>query len=78
MKFIVSQGGPKVPSKAMVTASLGIGPGEEVGLGLTTALSIALPGVSPDGAEALVAKAPSGMPPFQCDPRQYGREIDPE
>ena len=57
MKFVASQGGPKVPSDATVTATVGIGPREEGGFGLTVALSIAVPGVSRGEAEALVAKA---------------------
>jgi hypothetical protein len=78
MKFIVSQGGPKVKSEAMITATLGIGPKEERGFGLTIALSIALPGVPPEEAEALFAKSPSGVPLFQRDPQQYRREFDLE
>ena len=57
MKFVASQGGPKVPSDAAVTATVGIGPREEGGFGLTIALSIAVPGVPRAEAEALVAKA---------------------
>jgi osmotically inducible protein OsmC len=34
MKFVASQGGPKVPSDATVTATVGIGPREEGGLRL--------------------------------------------
>ena len=57
MKFVASQGGPKVPVNATVTATVGIGPRDEGGFGLTIALSIALPGIPRDEAEALVAKA---------------------
>jgi lipoyl-dependent peroxiredoxin len=57
IKFVASQGGPKVPSDATVTATVGIGPREEGGFGLTVALSIAVPGVPRDEAETLVAKA---------------------
>jgi lipoyl-dependent peroxiredoxin len=55
MKFVASQGGPKVPSDATVTATVGIGPRE--GFGLPIAFSIASPGVPPGEVEALVAKA---------------------
>ena len=57
MKFVASQGGPKVPGDATVTATVGIGPRQEGGFGLTIALSIAVPGVPRGEAEALVAKA---------------------
>jgi len=45
MEFAASQGGPKVPSDAMVAATAGIGPREEGGFGLTIALSTAVPGL---------------------------------
>ena len=57
MKFVASQGGPKVPSDATVTSTVGIGPRAEGGFGLAIALSIALPDVPRAEAEALVAKA---------------------
>jgi len=57
MKFVASQGGPKVPVNATVTATVGIGPRDEGGFGLAIALSIALPDVTRAEAEALVAKA---------------------
>jgi lipoyl-dependent peroxiredoxin len=57
MKFVASQGGPKVPADATVTAAVGIGPRSEGGFGITVALEIALPGVERAAAEALVAKA---------------------
>jgi lipoyl-dependent peroxiredoxin len=53
MKFVASQGGPKVPAEASVTSTVGIGPRSEGGFGL----DIALPGLSRPDAEALVAKA---------------------
>ena len=40
-----------------MTATVGIGPREEGGFGLTIALSVAVPGVPRDEAETLVAKA---------------------
>jgi len=57
MKFVASQGGPKVPSNATVAATVGIGPRSEGGFGLDIALDISLPGVSKAEAQALVEKA---------------------
>ena len=57
MKFVASQGGPKVPADAKVTATVGIGPRSEGGFGLDVALEIALPGLARTEAEALVEKA---------------------
>lgn len=57
IKFVASQGGPKVPADATVTSTVGIGPRAEGGFGLEIALAVALPGVDHAEAEALVAKA---------------------
>jgi Ohr subfamily peroxiredoxin len=57
MKFVASQGGPKVPADASVTSTIGIGPRSEGGFGLEVALAVSLPGVPHAEAEALVAKA---------------------
>ena len=57
MKFVASQGVPKVPADATVTATVGIGPRSEGGFGLEISLEVALPGVPKAEAEALVAKA---------------------
>jgi len=57
MKFVASQGGPKVPADATVTANVGIGPRTEGGFGLDIALDVALPGLDRAAAEDLVAKA---------------------
>jgi lipoyl-dependent peroxiredoxin len=57
MKFVASQGGPKVPADATVTSTVGIGPRAEGGFGLDVALQVSLPGVPRAEAEALVAKA---------------------
>jgi Ohr subfamily peroxiredoxin len=57
MKFVASQGGPKVPADTKVTATVGIGPRSEGGFGLDIALEISLPGVPHAEAEALVEKA---------------------
>ena len=57
MKFVASQGGPKVPADTSVTSTVGIGPRSEGGFGLEIALDISLPGLAHADAEALVAKA---------------------
>src|ERR1700761_2366838 len=57
MKFVASQGGPKVPADTTVTATVGIGPRAEGGFGLDIGLEISLPGLAKADAEALVEKA---------------------
>ena len=57
MKFVASQGGPKVPADAAVTSTVGIGPRSEGGFGLAVELAVSLPGLSRADAEALVEKA---------------------
>ena len=57
MKFVASQGGPKVPADTTVTAEVGIGPRSEGGFGITVALEVKLPGLVRHDAEALVQKA---------------------
>jgi osmotically inducible protein OsmC len=57
MKFVASQGGPKVPADATVSSTVRIGPRSEGGFGLEMALAISLPGVDRAEAETLVAKA---------------------
>ena len=57
MQFVATQGGPKVPADATVTATVGIGPRAEGGFGLEVALAVRLPGLARAEAEALVEKA---------------------
>jgi len=57
MKFVASQGGPKVPADASVTSTVGIGPRAAGGFGLDIALDVSLPGLPRAEAEALVEKA---------------------
>ncbi len=57
MKFVATQGGPKVPQDTSVTATVGIGPRSAGGFGLDIAIEIALPGLSSANAQALVDKA---------------------
>jgi lipoyl-dependent peroxiredoxin len=57
MKFVASQGGPKVPNDATVTATVGIGPRSEGGFGLDIGLDVSLPGLPRADAEKLVDKA---------------------
>ena len=62
MKFVASQGGPKVPDDTTVTATVGIGPRSEGGFGIEVALAIATPGLDRAEAEALVEKAHQTCP----------------
>ena len=57
MKFVSSQGGPKVPADTKVKATIGIGPRSEGGFGITAGLDISLPGLSKEEAQTLVEKA---------------------
>src|SRR5262244_4035275 len=57
MKFVASQGGPKVPADTKVTATVGIGPRSEGGFGLDVALDISLPGLDKAEAQKLVDQA---------------------
>ena len=57
MKFVASQGGPKVPADASVTSTVGIGPRSAGGFGLDIELAVSLPGLPRADAEALVEKA---------------------
>ena len=57
MKFVASQGGPKVPADTGVTSTVGIGPRSEGGFGIDVQLDVSLPGMPRDEAEKLVEKA---------------------
>ena len=57
MKFVSSQGGPKVPADTKVSTTVGIGPRSEGGFGLDIQLDVSLPGLSKEEATALVEKA---------------------
>src|SRR4051794_37536749 len=57
MKFVGSQGGPKVPADVSVTSTVGIGPRSAGGFGLDVELAVSLPGLPRAEAEALVEKA---------------------
>jgi lipoyl-dependent peroxiredoxin len=57
MKFVGSQGGPKVPEGTSVTSTVGIGPRSEGGFGIDVEMEVALPGLDRAQAEALVEKA---------------------
>lgn len=48
---------PRIPEHATVTAKVGVGPTDERRFGLAITLSIQLPGIERDAAEALVADA---------------------
>ena len=62
MKFVASQGGPKVPADTTVTTTIGIGPRSEGGFGLDATLEISLPGMPRAEAQALVDKAEQVCP----------------
>ena len=57
MKFVSSQGGPKVPADVNVVATVGIGPRSEGGFGLEIALEVELPGLAEAEAEDLIERA---------------------
>src|SRR5262245_60798682 len=57
MKFVASQGGPKVPADTTGTATVGTGPRPGGALGLDGALGINRPGLSKADAQTLVDKA---------------------
>ena len=58
MKFVAQQDDTfKVPEDTTVNATVGIGPREAGGFGLTVALAVELPGVDRETAEGLVAAA---------------------
>jgi Ohr subfamily peroxiredoxin len=57
MKFVSSQGGPKVPDDVSVTAEVGIGPRAAGGFGLAVTLRVSLPGLDRAAAEKLVEDA---------------------
>ncbi|MXO49721.1 Ohr family peroxiredoxin [Erythrobacter gaetbuli] len=63
LKFVGSQGQfAQVPSNASVSATVGIGPRDDKGFGLTVSLEISLPGLELGKAEALVAEADTVCP----------------
>ncbi len=57
MKFVATQGGPKVPDNTSVTGTIGIGPRSEGGFGLDVELDISLPGLPRAEAQDLIEKA---------------------
>jgi lipoyl-dependent peroxiredoxin len=57
MKFVASQGGPKVPNDTTVTSTVGIGPRSEGGFGIDVQLDVSLPGLERAQAQELVDKA---------------------
>jgi osmotically inducible protein OsmC len=61
MKFIAMQEKIKVPENASITGVVGFGP-IPTGFGIEVELKIALPGMSPSEAKALVDKAHRACP----------------
>jgi osmotically inducible protein OsmC len=57
LKVAGQQAKVKIPSETEVTATVGIGPREKGGFGITADLVISLPGLDRSAAEALVAAA---------------------
>lgn len=57
LKVAGQQAKVKIPADTTVTATVGIGPRTEGGFGITADLSVSLPGVDRETAEALVAAA---------------------
>ena len=70
MKFVASQGGPKVPADASVTSTVGIGPRSDGGFGLDIELDVSLPGLAARGRGSAGGEGPSGVPLLQRHPRQ--------
>ncbi|WCT76177.1 organic hydroperoxide resistance protein [Novosphingobium humi] len=64
MKFAATQDKtlPRVPSDASVRATVGIGPRDDKGFGLTVELAVTLPGVDRAAGEALIAEADTICP----------------
>lgn len=57
MKFVATQGGPKVPDDTSVTGTVGIGPRSEGGFGLDIDLAVSVPGLERAKAQWLVEQA---------------------
>ena len=57
IRFVASEGGPAAPPDAAVTATVGVGPRSQGGFGFDIGLDIALPGVAPEDAQAMVQRA---------------------
>ena len=70
MKFVASQGGPKVPDDAKVTATVGIGPRSEGGFGIDVQLDISLPGLAKTRRGFAGAAGASRLPVFKCNAQQ--------
>ena len=62
MKFVASQGGPKVPADASVTSTVGIGPRAAGGFGLDIDLAVSLP----ERHESEDDRALAGVDDFHC------------
>jgi osmotically inducible protein OsmC len=57
MKFVASEGGPRVPVDASVIGTIGVGPRSQGGFEVDIRLDVVLPGLARDDAEALVQRA---------------------
>ena len=70
MKFVASQGGPKVPADATVTSTVGIGPRSEGGFGLDIDTRRLAARRSQGGSGSAGGEGAPGVPVFQRHPRQ--------
>ena len=70
MKFVASQGGPKVPADATVTSTVGIGPRSDGGFGLDVDTRRLAARRSQGGSGSAGREGAPGVPVFQRHPRQ--------
>ncbi|MGY3405470.1 Ohr subfamily peroxiredoxin [Bradyrhizobium sp. GM5.1] len=76
MKFVSSQGGPKVPADASVTSTVGIGPRAAGGFGSRHRPCRLAAGPRPRGSRGAGREGAPGVPVFQRDARQCRRPSD--
>ncbi len=57
MKFVAMHTKVSLPTDASVSAAIGIGPNDKGGFGLAAELTVSLPGMDAEAAQALVNKA---------------------
>ncbi|MGC6399773.1 organic hydroperoxide resistance protein [Sphingomonas sp. FW199] len=62
LKFSASQAGTKLPAETSIAATVGIGPREDVGFGLTVDLVATIPGLDAAEAKALLDTAHTVCP----------------
>jgi lipoyl-dependent peroxiredoxin len=57
MRFVASQGGPRVPDDAQVSVTVGVGPRSQGGFGFDVQLDVLLPNMPRPDADSLVQRA---------------------